>query len=313
MTDTSKNLQNLFICMLVLLALTYLAYLLAPIVRPVEETLLDTSLRGMGIRFLFMGLGMLAVLGLCYATREDEAWALNAQKIVYMAIGAVLYGVFVWMFNGATFAMPALSQVSLRPAVVLPVFFGYVFGPVVGLMAGAGGNLIGDLFAGSVSPHWTMANGLIGLFAGLPLLFEDRRQSWDLGAMLTGLGGILASAFFLANSGTQFRPTPASEPADVSVLLGFSVLLGCALAIAVRFAFPNRLRWAEAAVWGAAGNVVGLLLASIADIWASSFTFQDAVVGQFIPAAGPNVIAVAILAPLLLAAYTAIQAAQSET
>ncbi len=77
--------------------------------------------------------------------------------------------------------------------------------------------------------------------------------------------------------------------------------------------FPNRPGWGEAAVWGAAGNVVGLLLASIADIWASSYTLQDTLVGQFIPAAGPNAIAVAILAPLLLAVYAAAQAVQAES
>src|SRR6185503_20765564 len=119
MDDSSKNLQNLFICMLVLLALTFVAYFIAPIIRPIEESGLDTSIQAMGVRFLIMGVGMLAVLGLCYATRDNEAWVVNAQKIVYMVIGAVLYSVFAWMFNGTTFTIPALSQVSLRPAVVL--------------------------------------------------------------------------------------------------------------------------------------------------------------------------------------------------
>jgi energy-coupling factor transport system substrate-specific component len=307
MTDSSKNLQNLGICLLVLLALTLLAYFAAPIIKPVEESGLDTSPSAMGLRFLFMALGALAVLGVCFATRENPAWEVNAQKIVYMVIGSVIYGVFAWMFNGSTFNIPALSQVSLRPAVVLPVFFGFMFGPSVGFMVGAGGNLVGDLFIGTVSPHWTMANGLIGLFAGMPALFDDQRQSIDVGTVIAAIGAVVAGGFFLANPGTTFQPTPTSAPTTLSLFMGLSVVVGCGLAIAVRFAFPNRPQWAEAVVWGAAGNVVALFLASIADIWVNQYTLIDTAVGQFIPTSGPNIIAVAILVPLLLAAYAASQ------
>ncbi len=307
MTDSSKNLQNLGISILVLLALTMLAYFIAPIIKPVEQSGLDTSPSAMGIRFVYMALGALAVLGVCFATRDNPAWDVNAQKIVYMIIGSVIYGVFAWMFNGVTFNIPALSQVSLRPAVVLPVFFGYMFGPAVGFMVGAGGNLVGDLFVGTVSPHWTLANGLIGLFAGMPALFDDQRQSVDVGTVITGIGAVVAGGFFLANPGTTFTPPPDFTPTKLSLFLGLSVVVGCGLPIAVRFAFPNRPQWAEAVVWGAAGNVVGLFLASIADIWVNQYTLIDTAVGQFIPTTGPNIISVAILVPQLLVAYAASQ------
>ncbi|MBM4424097.1 MAG: hypothetical protein FJ030_12005 [Chloroflexi bacterium] len=313
MNDSYKNLQNLGICILILAALTLAAYFFAPAIKPVEESFLDTSATAIGLRFLFMGIGAIAVLGLCYATRESGAWDVNAQNIVYMIIGSVIYGVFAWMFNGVTFTLPALSQVSLRPAVALPVFFGYTFGPVVGLMVGAGGNLIGDLFVGYVSPHWTLANGLIGLFAGLPMLFDDKRQSWDVGAVITGAAGIAAAAFFLANPSPGFSPPPDFVRVDLSLFMGFSVLVGCGLAIAVRFAFPNRPRWGEAAVWGAAGNAVGLALASLADIWVNGYTASETMVGQFIPAAGPNAFAIAIIVPLLLAVYLSVQQSESQT
>ena len=311
MTPSSKNLQNLAICILALAALTLVAYWLAPVLKPIEESGLEADARAMGLRFVFMLVGALGVLALAYSTREHPAWEVNAQKIVYMVIGSVVYGVFTWLFNGTTFNIPALSQVSLRPAVALPVFFGYMFGPVVGFLAGAGGNLVGDLFVGYVSPHWTLANGLIGLAAGLPTLFADRKQAWDVGAVVAGLGGIFGAAFFLANSGSTFTAPPDFVPTGLSLFLGLSVLVGCGLAIAVRFAFPNRPQWAEAAVWGAVGNVVGLLLASLADIWVNQYTFQDTVVGQFIPAAGPNAIALAILVPLLMAVYAAAQTSES--
>ena len=312
MNDSYKNLQNLGICILVLAALAFVAYFVAPVVKPVEESFLDVSPQAMGIRFLFMGLGALAVLGICYVTREHSAWEISAQKIVYMAIGALMYGVFAWMFNGATFNIPALSQVSLRPAVVLPVFFGFTFGPAVGFMVGAGGNLIGDLFVGYVSPHWTLANGIIGLFAGLAMLFENKKQSWNVGAAIAGVGGIAAVAFFFANPNPEFNPPPDFIRTRLSLFMGLSVLVGCGLALAVRFAFPNRPNWGEAAVWGAAGNVIGLALASVADIWVNQYTAFDTMVGQFIPAAGPNAIAIAILMPLLLAVYASVQQAEAQ-
>jgi hypothetical protein len=128
-----------------------------------------------------------------------------------------------------------------------------------------------------------------------------------LGAVVAGLGGLLGAAVFLANSGSTVALPPDSVPTPPSLFLGLSVLVGCGLAIAVRFAFPNRPQWAEAAVWGAVGNVVGLLLAALADVWVNQSAFQDVVVGKFIPAAGPNIIALAILAPLLMAVYAAAQ------
>ncbi len=304
MKDSLKNVQNLAICIVILAALTFAAYFVAPLLKPTADSGLDTSAAAQGIRFLFMGIGALLVLGVCYFTRESEAWEINPQKIVYMAIGAVIYGVFAWIFSGQTFNLPALSQVSLRPAIVLPVFFGYTFGPLVGFMVGAGGNLIGDLFVGGVSPHWTLANGLIGLIAGMTMLYKDKKQAWEMAAMIVGLGGITATGFFLANSGSQIQ-LPDSTFAQPSILMGLSVLLGCSLAIALRFVFPNRLLWAEAVILGATGNIIGLALASMADVWVNNFSLMDAMIGEFIPAAGPNIIAVVILTPLLLVVYAA--------
>jgi hypothetical protein len=60
-------------------------------------------------------------------------------------------------------------------------------------------------------------------------------------------------------------------------------------------------------LWGALGILIGIGFASIADIWVNGYTFFVAMVGEFVPAAGPNLINAAILAPILLAAYKAVQ------
>src|SRR5581483_770767 len=57
------------------------------------------------------------------------------------------------------------------PAIVIPLFFGAVFGPWVGLFTGGIGNLLGDYVSGyGVYWNWDVGNGLLGFIAGLTLL-----------------------------------------------------------------------------------------------------------------------------------------------
>ncbi len=144
------------------------------------------------LRFVFVGIGLLIVFAVYYATRQNPAWEVGTREVVYMGIGAALYAVLSFLFNGTVFVVPSVSQVSLRPAICIPMFFGYVFGPVVGFFTGAVGNMFGDALTGfSLSPQWSVGNGLIGLISGLPFLFRDKKRSLDsvliAGAVLTAL------------------------------------------------------------------------------------------------------------------------------
>jgi hypothetical protein len=44
--------------------------------------------------------------------------------------------------------------------------------------------------------------------------------------------------------------------------------------------------------------------AALSDIWINGYSPAIAIVGEFLPAAGPNLIFAAILVPLLVIAYT---------
>ena len=46
------------------------------------------------------------------------------------------------------------------------------------------------------------------------------------------------------------------------------------------------------------GNIVGILFAALSDIFINGFSLAAAVVGEFLPAAGPNLIFAAILGPV---------------
>jgi uncharacterized membrane protein len=87
------------------------------------------------------------------------------------------------------------STVSVRPAFALVPFFGYAFGPVVGFFVGLVGNAIGDQISGwglLTSWNWSIANGLVGLIAGLAPLYLAR---WANGNVRDrAIGGAIAGA-----------------------------------------------------------------------------------------------------------------------
>ena len=56
-------------------------------------------------------------------------------------------------------------------------------------------------------------------------------------------------------------------------------------------------------VWGTLGVIVGIGFAAMADIFINGYNFMTAFVGEFIPAAGPNILFAVILTPLLYAAW----------
>jgi uncharacterized membrane protein len=266
-----------------------------------------------GVRFLFVVLGVLIAFAVYYATKENKIWEVGTREVVWMAIGAALYAVFSWLFNGTVFVVPSISQVALRPAIAIPMFFGYAFGPVVGFFSGAVGNIFGDALTGfGLSPQWSIGNGLIGFVAGLGMLFKNRKQSMDT---ILWVGGVLAVLtvvlFFMNRNQPNMMFFDANNnifgDAQISLFAGISILIGFVLIVAVRFFFGKNEDVAAAVTWAMLGNIVGIGFASIADIWINGFSLPVAIVGEFLPAAGPNMIFAAILVPLLVLAYAAVR------
>jgi uncharacterized membrane protein len=265
------------------------------------------------LRFVFVLIGLLIAFAIYYATRENAIWEIGTRQVVWMAIGAALYAVFSWLFNGTVFVVPSLSQVALRPAIAIPMFFGYAFGPVVGFFTGAVGNMFGDALTGfGLSPQWSIGNGLIGFVSGLWMLFRDRKQSMNTVLWISGILTLLTVALYLLNpktpNGLYFDPTNNTfGETPITVFAGIAIVIGFILIFAVRYFFGSNEAIATAVTWGMLGNIVGLLFASLSDIWIDGFSLPAAIVGEFLPAAGPNLIFAAILVPLLVVAYAAVQ------
>ncbi|MCG2783673.1 MAG: ECF transporter S component [Anaerolineae bacterium] len=265
------------------------------------------------LRFVFVAIGLLIAFAVYYFTKENKIWEVETRHVVYMAIGAALYALFSYLFNGTVFVIPSLSQVSLRPAIAIPMFFGYTFGPVVGFFAGAVGNMFGDALTGfGLSPQWSIGNGLVGFISGMVFLFKDKKKSMDTVLYVSGALALLAAVLFFLN---QSMPNMLFYDVEngifgdqqISIFAGISIVIGFVLVLAVRFGFAKNEDIAAAVTWASLGNLLGIGFAAISDIWINGFSLTATIVGQFLPAAGPNLIFAAVLVPMLVLAYAAVQ------
>lgn len=265
------------------------------------------------LRFVFVIVGLLIAFLIYYFTRDNPAWEVGTRQVVWMAIGAALYAVFAFLFNGTVFVVPSLSQVALRPAIAIPMFFGYAFGPVVGFFTGAIGNTFGDALTGfGLFPQWSVGNGLVGFIAGLPFLFKDKKKSLDTVLWVGGALALLGAVLYFINRNQpnlMFFDPPNNVFGDAPITLfaGISILVGFLLVLIVRFLFGKNIDIAAAVTWGMLGNIVGIGFAALSDIWINGYSPVAAIVGEFLPAAGPNLIFAAILVPLLVVAYASVQ------
>ena len=121
-------------------------------------------------------IGAIVVYAAYVWAADRPLWMVGTREVVYMALGAALYGVLSWIFN--TIPVPSITLISLRPTVIIPIFFGFAFGPVVGFFSGFVGNILGDALTGwGVFPVWDIGNGLMGLVPGLALAFTNKERS----------------------------------------------------------------------------------------------------------------------------------------
>ena len=98
--------------------------------------------------------------------RSGTPWTVSSRTIVFGAIGAALYGA-LGVFS---FIIPGTANVAIRPAIAIVPFVGARFGAIAGFFTGAVGNALVDQIQGFgflTYWNWSLANGFIGLVAGL--------------------------------------------------------------------------------------------------------------------------------------------------
>lgn len=176
---------------------------------------------------------------------NKKLFQFGTREVVFAAIGAALYGVLSWATN--FLQIPGAGNVSVRPAIVIPMFFGVVFGPIVGFISGFLGNLISDLISGYGFYFW-----------------------WDLG---NGIQGLLPGLIWLTI--VNYREIGGIIRAEIMAVIGI---------------------------------ILGMGLASLSEMWVSGTDFPTTVTINFLPAFITNIIWGLILLPILMVAYSAVQA-----
>ncbi len=112
------------------------------------------------------------------ANERESIWSVGVRQVVYMALGIALYAVLNIIFNLVQLPNAGGGAIALRPGIVIPLFFGVVFGPIVGFFVGGFGNIIGDLISyHSFYWNWDLGNALIGFVAGLAMLYTVGRYT----------------------------------------------------------------------------------------------------------------------------------------
>lgn len=167
------------------------------------------------------------------ATKGKSLWKFGTREVVFAAIGAALYGAFAWATN--VLQIPAAANVSIRPGVVIPMFFGVAFSPIVGFITGFLGNFLSDWFSGyGFWPWWDLGNGLMGLIPGLVVnQMTTYRAAKDLilaevmalVGIVVGMGVAAISEMWVSGMGFVAAMTANFVPAFISNAINGLILL----------------------------------------------------------------------------------------
>ncbi len=151
-------------------------------------------------------------------------WKFGGREFLYSLLGIIIYAATSWATNFAQLNALEVSGV-LRPGIGVPIFFGFVFGPIVGFLVGAIGNLLVDFTIGfaaipaagstfpevlaSLSANWQVGNGLIGLVPGIAATIYRRYFSFNdiiRALVITAVAIVIGIGFAAALDPLVFSP-----------------------------------------------------------------------------------------------------------
>jgi len=247
---------------------------------------------------------LLGLLGIYRATAGRGIWRVRTRHIGIMAAGAAAHAALTYLFNDLISV--SMGPLSLQPQICVPILLGYAFSPVVGFFTGAVGSLMGDFVTGwGVFPAWHIGSGLTGLVPGLVALVSYERQNLRYLSTLVVILMAMTAGIVLVH---PRAPEPWTGEVRNFSFWGWTLIVA-SLVMVANSLLLERLSLALAGVnlWGTLGIIVGNAFTSLAHTWTNEYGLATAVIGEFAPAVGEDVVNLMIFTPLLLAAYNAIR------
>ena len=200
--------------------------------------------------------------------RQTSIWYVGPRRVIAALLGVLLYGLLSHV-NVILILQIGTLDVFL-PALLIPLFFGVIFGPWVGLVVGGFGFLLGDYVANLWLHDLSWTNGY--LYYGSALINFRDLIGWN------GVSGYLVNALIGLVAGlTRSRIRRYNTP---QVLAGIG--LTCAAVI-----------------------IVGTAIVVYSTIWlygSPFYTWREATTALF-DTALPNVLVALVVLPLLLWLY----------
>ena len=209
---------------------------------------------------------------------EDDArasiWFVGLPQVVAAILGIILYGLLSHV--NLIILVPTGTLDVFLPALLIPLLFGVIYGPWVGLITGGFGFLLGDyvanlwlhdlswgngyLFYGSALINfrdligWNgftgyLANGMIGLVAGLTQILTRRRYNNFESLATVGVitaAGVAVSIAIVVYSAVLVYHSPYYRAAEATMAFFDTVLPNLLFALVM---LPLLLFIGDAIVW----------------------------------------------------------------
>ena len=118
--------------------------------------------------------------------KRGKVWSIGKQQIIAMCIGIILHGS---LFK----VSPTFFGYNLLLRFTVPIFFGVVFGPWVGLVVGSIGEVVGQVLFGRFLWVIMVGAALTGFISGLSMLKTQEQYTFG-NAVLAGVIGTVGLA-----------------------------------------------------------------------------------------------------------------------
>jgi energy-coupling factor transport system substrate-specific component len=204
--------------------------------------------------------------------KDASIWYVGPRRVIAAVLGVLLYGLFSHV--NLILILPMGTLDVFLPALLIPLFFGVIFGPWVGLVVGGFGFLLGDYVANTWLHDLSWNNGYF-FYASALINFRDL-IGWN------GVGGYLVNAMIglvagLAGSSIR-RYNTGQALATVGVVCAAGITVGTAIVV-------------YSVVW----------------FYGSSFYTLREATSAFFDTALPNLLFALVVLPMLLFLYDLIK------